>query len=378
MIKKTYTILLGVCLLLQSTGLIAQATGDKLDTWDYGKLSSKVWLDGLNTPWSLAFIDSNHALITEIGGSLWQVIDGSRTSEPVKNTPVVHTGGQGGLLAVAIDPDYKKNKWVYIAYSHALASGFPSKAMTRIERAQIIDNTWTNSEVLFTAKSEHYSSSGQHFGSRIVFDKQGYLYFTVGDRGKRKLAQSLDTPNGKIHRIHKDGAIPKDNPYLNSAYPSIYTYGNRNPQGLAMHPVTGQIWSAEHGPRGGDELNVIRKGANYGWPEISYGINYIGTELTPYVRKEGMQQPAYYWRPSIAVSNIRFYSGDLFKKWSNKLLVGALKYQQVTVLDIEADRVMHEELIYKNAGRVRDIVVGPKGAIYVVLNAPGRVVKLTP
>jgi len=180
--------------------------------------------------------------------------------------------------------------------------------------------------------------------------------------------------------INKDGSVPKDNPYYNekNAIKSLYSLGNRNIQGMAIHPQTGKLWTTEHGPMGGDELNLIKSGKNYGWPEITYGINYNGTIITDEKRREGMEQPALYWRPSIAVCGLDFYSGDLFKKWQNKLLVGALKYEEVRLLDIENDRVMHDEVILKGAGRVRDVSSGPDGAIYVVLNEPGNVIRLTP
>ncbi len=349
-----------------------------LDTWDYGIVNIEVWQDDLIAPWSLSFISQNHALITEQGGKIWQVIDNKRLPEAVKNTPVVKYKGQGGMLAVAVDPNYIESPWIYLAFSSPLNEKASSLAMTRIERGKIINNTWRHSQVLFEAKAEHYSTSSYHFGSRIVFDKNGHLYFSIGDRGQKEQAQSLDTPNGKIHRINKDGSIPADNPFLTSTYPSIYTYGNRNAQGLAMHPVTGGVWSSEHGPQGGDELNLIKSGINYGWPEITYGINYSGTPFTKFVSKPAMQQPVYFWRPSIAVSNIAFYQGDLFSKWTNKLLVTALKDQQVSLLSIDRERVMHEEVIFKGSGRVRDVAVDKGGAIYIVLNSPDRIVKLRP
>lgn len=369
-LKKT----IALCLCFYSLSLSAKT----LDTWDYGRLSAQLWQQDLQEPWSLSFADDQLALFTEKGGKLWQVVGDKKLSQAVQGTPAVNSGGQGGLLAVAFDPSYQLNRWVYLAYSHPLSSGVFGKSMTRIERGKIIDNRWVQNTVIFEARPEHYRSAGQHFGSRIVFDQQGYLYFSVGDRGKRKQAQSLNTPNGKIHRIYTDGKIPADNPYKDSVYQSIFSYGHRNPQGLAVHPVSGQIWSSEHGPKGGDELNLIESGVNYGWPAITYGINYIGTEITPFVRKEGMQQPAYYWRPSIAVSNIVFYQGELFSKWKNKLLVSSLKYQQLSLLDIEQNRVMHEEVIFKDSGRIRDVAIGPDGAIYIVLNAPGQIIRLSP
>jgi aldose sugar dehydrogenase len=206
------------------------------------------------------------------------------------------------------------------------------------------------------------------------------LYFAIGDRGTGFQSQDNTLPNGKVHRIHKDGKIPADNPYVSEpkAMKSLYSLGNRNIQGMAIHPETGELWTTEHGPMGGDEVNLIKPGKNYGWETITYGINYNGTIITEFTHKPGMEQPNLYWRPSIAVCGLDFYRGDLFKKWKNKLLVGALKYEEVRLLSIECDRIMHDEIILKGQGRVRDVQTGPDGAIYVVLNDPGTVLKLMP
>jgi glucose/arabinose dehydrogenase len=311
------------------------------------------------------------------------VQNGKLQDEPVKNTPKVLNEGQGGLLDVAIDPDYDKNGWVYLAYSHVLASEYDGNrppAMTRIVRGKIENNSWTSEEVLFEASHDSYRTTRHHYGCRIVFDPWGHLFFAIGDRGAGYQAQDFTLPNGKVHRIYKDGSIPADNPFVHEegAVKSLFSLGNRNIQGMAVHPQTGELWVTEHGPMGGDELNRIEWGKNYGWETITYGKNYNGTVITEETHKPGMEQPNLYWRPSIAVCGLDFYRGDLFSKWKNKLLVGALKYEEVRLLQIEGDKVVHQEVIVKNQGRVRDVSTGPEGAIYVVLNNPGTVIKLTP
>jgi glucose/arabinose dehydrogenase len=368
----------------KKAGVVKPPPPKRLQTLDYD-ITVEVWADGLDTPWDLAFLDEQLALITERGGRLRIVENGRLDSRPVEGTPQVVAEGQGGLLAAAFDPDYREegNQWIYLAFSHGTRQGpqdTRAPAMTKIVRGRIDGNRWTDEETLFEAPHDTYRTARVHFGTRIVFDTEGNLYFSIGDRGMGAHAQDLSRPNGKIHRIRRDGSIPDDNPFrqTHGAMPSIFSYGHRNPQGLSIHPVTGSLWASEHGPLGGDELNLITAGANYGWPVITYGKNYNGSTISEAVRKEGMEQPAWYWRPSTAVCGIDFYNGNLFPKWTGKLLVGALKYEDVRVLDIEKDRVMHEELILKNAGRVRDVVCGPDGAIYIVLNQPGTILRLTP
>lgn len=350
---------------------------ETLQTLDYD-INVDVFAAGLETPWSLAFIDNDTALVTERSGRLRVIEKGQLLPSPVKGTPKVVAEGQGGLLAVAMDPDYlnKSNQWVYLAFSHGVEKG----SMTKVVRGRINNNAWQDEQTVFEAPHDSYRTTRHHYGTRIVFDAEKNLYFSIGDRGAGDHAQDLSKPNGKIHRVRRDGSIPKDNPFRSKrdALPSIFCYGNRNPQGISVHPATGRIWASEHGPLGGDEINLIASGINYGWPVITYGRNYNGTPITDLVRKDGIQQPIWYWKPSTAVCGIDFYSGDLFPKWNNKLLVGALKYEDVRILDIEKGRVMHEEVILKNAGRVRDVVCGPEGAVYVVLNNPGTILRLTP
>ena len=366
----------------EDAGAIEPEAPEVLETMDYD-LKVETFADGLEIPWAIDFIDASTALITERPGRVRMVIKGELQPEPVKNTPEVLHAGQGGLLDVAVDPEYDENGWIYLAYSHVLddvTTGNRPPAMTRIVRGKIENNTWTDLEVLFEAPHDMYRTTRHHYGCRIVFDPWGYLYFAIGDRGAGMQAQDFTRPNGKVHRIHKNGDIPNSNPYLyaEEAMKSLYTLGNRNIQGMAVHPVTGELWATEHGPMGGDELNLIQEGKNYGWETITYGRNYNGTIITELTHMPGMEQPVLYWKPSIAVCGLDFYSGNLFEKWKNKLLVGALRYEEVRLLNIEDDRVMHEQTILKGLGRVRDVSTGPDGAIYVVLNQPGKVIRLTP
>ena len=362
-------------------GISKPGIPESLETQDYA-IQVEVVAEGLEIPWSIDFLNADKALITERSGRLRIMENGTLLADSVDGIPAVRAWGQGGLLDVAVDPEYEKNGWIYLSFSHGIDKREGEEeipAMTSIVRGKLDGNRWTNQEVLFEAPHETYRTARWHFGSRIVFDPDGYLYFSIGDRGSSEDAQDLSKPNGKVHRIHRDGRIPRANPFYGKkgAMGSIYSYGHRNPQGLAVHPQTGQVWATEHGPLGGDELNLLRPGLNYGWPVISYGINYNGEIITELFRKEGMEQPIFYWKPSIAVCGLDFYSGDMFPIWENRLLVGALKMEELQLLDIEKDRMMYRQTILKNAGRVRDVMTGPDGAIYVVLNGPGTVIRLS-
>ncbi len=351
----------------------------KLLTRDYD-VDVTVVAEGLEVPWALTFIDNDTALLTERAGRLRLLKDGELHPDAIADTPAVFAAGQGGLMDVAIDPDYADNGWVYLAYSHALpGEGNNRPAMTRVVRGQIKDHAWTDEQVVFEAPHDTYISSLYHYGSRLAFDPEGHLYITIGDRGKQDDAQDLTKPNGKTHRVNRDGTIPKDNPFADhdNALPSIYTLGNRNAQGLATHPKTGGLWSSEHGPMGGDEINLIKPGVNYGWPVITYGINYNGKPVSDLQAKEGLAQPMHYWTPSIAVCGIDFVQGDHFPRWQNNLFVTALSHQELRRMNIQDGRVIYQEVILKNAGRVRDIASAPDGTVYVVLNQPGTVLKLT-
>ena len=247
--------------------------------------------------------------------------------------------------------------------------------MTRVLRGHLKDGALVDQEILFTAPAELYRTGTVHFGSRFVFDGKGHVFFSIGERGKGEDAQDLKRPNGKVHRIMDDGRVPEDNPFLKTdgAMPTIWSYGHRNPQGLSQHPVTGELWDAEHGPRGGDELNRVERGRNYGWPVITYGMNYDGTPMTELTAKEGMEQPVLYWTPSIAVCAIDFYSGDRFPRWKNDLLVSSLASEDLRRLRIENGRVTKQEVLFKGIGRIRDVVAGPDGLVYLAMNTPDRI-----
>ena len=353
---------------------------DQLESIDY-TIGTEIWVDKLDTPWAIVFLNKDTALFTERPGSLRMIVQGKLVDTPVKGIPEVLAEGQGGLLDVNIDPDYKENGWVYLSYSHQIEAPQGEDrppAMTRIVRGRIRDGQWVDEQVIYEAPKETYRTTRHHYGNRIVFDRKGYLYFSIGDRGAKEQAQDPSKPNGKIHRIYPDGSIPDDNPFIDMGLASLYTLGNRNPQGVSVHPVTDEVWAAEHGPLGGDELNLITSGTNYGWPVITYGSNYDGVPVSDFTRKDGYAQPVLYWKPSTAVCGIEFYQGEAFPRWQNKLLVGALKYEEIRLLDIEADRVMHQEVIFKNFGRVRDIGLDPGGNIYVVVNKPDRIIRLRP
>ncbi len=341
----------------------------------------EVITEDVKTPWSIAWLPDGRALVTEKPGGV-RIIDQGKLGEPLKGTPEVNTNSQGGMLEVAVHPDYAKNGWIYLAFSHETRNGQgDAVSMTKLVRGRIKDNTWVDEQSIWTAPLETYlSAGGVHYGCRIAFDGKGYLFFSHGERGRQEQAQDLKRPNGKIHRIHDDGRIPADNPFVNEpgAVPSIWTYGNRNPQGMDIDPRTGGLWAAEHGPRGGDELNIIRKGRNYGWPVITYGINYNGTPITAETAREGMEQPVTYWTPSIAVCGIDFYAGELFPQWKGSLLVGALAKEELRRLVIEDDKVTHQEVLLRNLGRIRDVATGPDGAVYILFNSPDRVVRMVP
>jgi len=319
--------------------------------------------------WSLDFMPDGRMLVTEKSGKLW-ILENREWVGPVRGTPTVWDRGQGGLLEVALHPEYGKNGWVYLAYSEKSNPSHLAKpgGMTTVVRGRIKGNRWVDQEVIFRVPPKYHTSRGVHFGTRFVFE-DGYLFFSIGDRGRKEMAQDIKLPNGKVHRIHDDGRIPSDNPFAgeSGAYESIWTYGNRNPQGLAMHPVTGELWESEHGPRGGDEINRLEKGSNYGWPEITYGMNYDGTPITNKTKEAGMEQPVHYWTPSIAVCGIDFYRGDRFPEWKNHLFAGGLASEELHRLKIAGDRVVEKEILFKNQGRVRHVINGPDGYLYVLL-----------
>jgi glucose/arabinose dehydrogenase len=357
------------------------AKPDSFQTADYLVQIETVIGDGFNSaPWGIEFVDDRRALITEQRGGLRWMVDGKLDPAPITGIPETVQYGTGGILDLALDPDYESNGWVYIGYVHPLGEG-PTKqrpSMTRIIRGRVEDHKWVDQELLFRVSDDlHFADAGR-WGCRLLFDKDGFLYFTIGDIRRNDDVQPLSTPSGKVYRILPDGSIPPDNPYVGKpgAIEAIFTTGNRNVQGIAQHPVTGAIWATEHGPMGGDELNILRLGRNYGWPVITYGLDYDGTPVSLLTEKEGLEQPIKYWKPSPGISALEFYTGDMFPKWKNQAFAGALVFQEIKRLKLGADKVEDEEVFLKGYGRVRDLKTGPDGAIYVLLNQPDVLLRL--
>lgn len=335
-------------------------------------------VSGLSVPWGLVFLPNGDLLISERAGTLHRFSAG-KLSDPIEGLPPIMAFGQGGLLDLCLHPDYEKNGWIYIAYSALNTESNQRIGNTAIMRARLQGNKLTDQQVIFKGVPD--SNRGHHFGTKLAFDKKGHLFFGIGERGQHfDFPQKLDNTNGKIHRINDDGSIPVDNPFVNTpgALPSIYSYGHRNPQGTAFNPETGELWETEHGPRGGDEINLIEPGLNYGWPVISYGINYDGTILTSLTTKEGMQQPVFYWTPSIGPCGMTFVTGDRYKNWSNNILVGSLSFQYLERVVINNHSVIHREKLLEDIGRVRNVVMSPDGLIYVAIENPGKIMRLVP
>ncbi|WP_086478087.1 PQQ-dependent sugar dehydrogenase [Arenibacter amylolyticus] len=331
-------------------------------------------VEGISIPWGMAFLPDGSMLITEKSGEIIHFKDGQKSV--VENGPTVYNRGQGGLLDIAIDPDYQNNGWIYISY--ASEEGEEKGGNTAIMRAKLNGNSLTEKEVLYKAGPN--TTRGQHFGSRIAFDKDGYLYFSIGDRGDRDVnPQDITRDGGKVYRIHRDGSIPSDNPFVDKegAKTAVFSYGHRNPQGMVQHPETGAIWTNEHGPMGGDEINIVGKGNNYGWPVITYGVNYSGTPITDETQRKGMEDPLYYWVPSIAPSGMAFVSSDKYPEWKGSLLVGSLKFQYLERLELKDNKVVYREKIMPDMGRVRDVRQAPDGYIYVAVEGKG-IYKLVP
>jgi glucose/arabinose dehydrogenase len=321
-------------------------------------------VEGLEHPWGLAFLPDGRMLITERPGRLRIVHNGKLLPQPVAGLPQVAAVGQGGLLDVAAHPGFSRNGLVYLAY---VARG-DGGVGTEVARGRLADGRLEDVKVIFRQLPK--SSGGRHFGSRLVFDREGYLYITLGDRGEMERAQKTDDHAGSVIRLHDDGRVPADNPFAGKPgwKPEKYTVGNRNMQGAALHPRTGRLWTHEHGPQGGDEVNVMRAGANYGWPVITYGVNYgFGTKIGEGTHKPGMEQPLHYWVPSIAPSGMAFYTGDKFPRWRGDLFVGALRDEMLVRLKLDGEKVVQEERLLKGVlGRIRDVRSGPDGFLYVM------------
>lgn len=336
--------------------------------------------EGLNFPWGLTFLPNGDALVTEKSGTLRRVSQNGTISDPIKGVPEVVYKSQGGLLDVAIDPNFADNQWVYLSYSEADPAGGEGNS-TAVARGKLDGDALTSVQVIFRGAPKY--KSGAHFGSRLVFSPAGHLFITLGDRySAMDDAQKLDNHHGKVVRIWPDGRIPKDNPFVrdDGALDAIWSYGHRNVQGAAIHPTSGELWTVEHGPKGGDEINIPQAGKNYGWPIATYGVNYDNTVISDQTHAQGTEQPHYYWVPSIATSNMIFYTGDMFPAWQGDALIAALKGAKVARLDLDGERVMHEESLFADLvqQRIRDIEQGPEGAIYLITDdRNGRLIRIT-
>jgi glucose/arabinose dehydrogenase len=342
-----------------------------------GVVTAEAVASGLEHPWALAFLPDGRILVTERDGRLRVVAPSGRVSEPLRGVPKVQASGQGGLLDVAIDPRFTENRLVYLSYAEPGEGG----AGTAVARGRLGEGALEAVEVVYRQQPKVQGNG--HFGSRLVFAEDGTLFVTQGDRqGYREQAQDLDSGIGKLVRIHPDGSIPKDNPFVgkSGARPEIYSYGHRSVQAAALHPETGRLWTVEHGARGGDELNHPESGKNYGWPVITYGRDYSGAKIGEGTAKEGLEQPVYYWDPVIAPSGAVWYTGDRYPEWKGSLFVGAMQPGSLVRLKVENDQVTLEERHLAELGdRIRDVQQGPDGLLYLVTDeSDGRLLRVVP
>jgi glucose/arabinose dehydrogenase len=364
------------CLLLIVSVAFVQA--DSVIQSEKTRFTYEVVTDGLSHPWALAFLPDGRRLVTERSGQL-RLIDtaGQLDPVPIVGLPPIRQKGQGGLLDVVLHPDFKNNQLIYFSFAEKGREGYG----TAVARGRFENHRLTDVEVIF--RMSFKTNSGRHFGSRLVFDGDGFLFITLGDRGDRPRAQDLGDHAGSLIRLHDDGRVPEDNPLAKRWFvkSEIFSYGHRNMQGAALNPWSGRLWIHEHGPQGGDEINIPEAGKNYGWPIITYGANYgTGTKIGEGTHKEGMEQPIYHWTPSIAPSGMAFYDGDQFDQWKGNLFVGSLKFQLLVRLELNGDRIVHEErLLKEELGRIRDVRQGPDGLIYLLTDAAnGKLVRLKP
>ncbi len=331
----------------------------------------------LRHPWGVAFLPGGEFLVTERPGRLLLIGRQGSPTQSISGLPEIREQGQGGLLGIALHPDFEGNGWVYLSYAGNGRGGYG----TEVIRGRLEGRQLRNVKTIFKALPK--SGGGRHFGSRLLFAPDGTLFISLGERGERLAAQNLGDHRGSLIRVNDDGSIPEDNPFVSRAglRPEIYSYGHRNIQGMVLNPFSGDIWTHEHGPQGGDEINIIKPGSNYGWPTITYGVNYgIGTKIGEGTHKPGMAQPIHKWVPSIAPSGMAFYTGDRFPNWKGDLFVGSLKFELLVRLELQGNRIVGEErMLQGQYGRIRDVVQGPDGYLYLLTDERrGRLLKLTP
>lgn len=335
--------------------------------------SHEVYVPDVNVGWGMAFLPDNSLLYTERDGELFLFKD--KTKIKIQGVPEVNNNGQGGLLDISLHPRYAENKWIYLTYSSKKGS---EGSNTVLMRCKLNNNTLTDQQILYKASPD--SKTSHHYGSRIAWDPSGYLYFTVGDRGDHnRNPQDIKRDGGKVYRLHDDGSIPNDNPFIQTsgAKKAVYSFGHRNAQGMVTHYQTGKIWLHEHGPQGGDEINIVEKGKNYGWPVVTYGINYDGSVITDQKTAPGMESPIHYWVPSIAPSGMAFVTSDVYPQWKGNLMVGSLRFRYLEMLVMDGAKVIKREKILDNIGRVRDVRQGPDGYLYVSVENKG-ILKIFP
>ncbi|WP_223513235.1 PQQ-dependent sugar dehydrogenase [Pseudomonas sp. GL-R-26] len=369
MLRKNLLAILCASVLISASVPVLAAPTQAMKSED-GTLEVTPIVTGLEHPWALAFLpDSKGMLVTERPGNLRLVTAEGKLSAPLNGVPTVWAKGQGGLLDVALSPDFKQDRMVYLSYAEGGGQG--DKAGTAVGRGRLSDDMTALKDFQVILRQEPKLSVGNHFGSRLVFDRAGYLFVTLGENNDRPTAQDLDKLQGKVVRIYPDGTVPKDNPFVGQANvrPEIWSYGQRNPQGAALNPWNGTLWENEHGPLGGDEVNIIERGKNYGWPLATHGINYNG-EPIPEAKGEtveGTVAPNHVWEKSPGLSGMAFYDGDRFKAWQRNVFIGALVSQELIRLEFDGDKVIHEErLLGDLKKRIRDVRQGPDGYLYVL------------
>lgn len=351
---------------------------DRPERTERAEVRIETFVGGLERPWGLAFLPDGRALVTEKPGRLRIVDRDGRLGEPVAGVPAVDGKGQGGLLDVTLDPDYATNSRIYLAYAEPRGE---DRNGTTVARARLDGNALRELKVIF--RQQPAMTGGHHFGVRLVFGRDGHLFVTLGDRNVgRDLVQQLDNHVGKVVRIDRDGNVPADNPFRGreGARPEIWSYGHRNVQGAALHPESGELWTNEHGPKGGDELNRTLAGRNYGWPLVTYGKEYSGKEISQRTEAPGMEQPVHHWAPSIGTSGLAFHSGKAFPAWQGNVFVGGLASKDLARLEFRDGKVVHEERLLKSLGaRIRAVVEGPDGALYVLTDeTPGQILRIRP
>ncbi len=366
-------------LIMGLSGLWVTQSNALATTADTHEVVVTTYASGLTQPWGMTFLPDGRLLVTEKAGNLRIVDTDGQVSEPISGLMAVSDRGQGGLLDVVLDPDFSNNQMIYLSYAEANQG---DQSRTAVAKAKLVNNKLEDVTQIW--QQAQLEKAGYHYGSRLVFDRTGHLFVTLGDRGNGKgRVQDLSTHFGKIVRIDTNGQAAKDNPFIGQkdALPDIYSYGHRNVQGAFLHPKTGVLWANEHGPKGGDEINLVQASKNYGWPEITYGINYNGTPITDKTALPGMEQPIHYWDPSIATSGMLIYSGEAFPNWQGDVFTGALKLTHLNRIKLDADNkvVTEERLLKDQKERIRAIEQGPNGYIYVATDSgKGRILKIAP